>query len=143
MHRISYQSDQGVVTACGQEFLASRREIEEGQEFTLFAAYVDCPECMEATEWPIDVIRPHLGVVRSPVVADDPPDLTALVTTCARLFHEHYVKLAGSFGIDPDSSSWDELDEAGQGLLATTMMDLLTDPRTPLAVVGPVRIIAP
>jgi hypothetical protein len=146
IHRISFQNDDLIITSCGQEFIGSRNEIAHDGRFTLFGRLADCPECDDRKEgwrYPLDAVRPYLRVVRSPLMADNPPDIQDVAETVARLFHEHYERLAPEYGYTTREASavpWAEVPEANRDLMAATVMSVLTDNRAPLAIIGPVRL---
>lgn len=61
-HRIVYQSDEVVVTACGLVLYANRdeaRALEHSGDLTLRRGEQTCPACGDF-DWPLDVIRPFL-----------------------------------------------------------------------------------
>jgi len=72
LHRICYQGDDIVVTACGLPFHFTRQMVKDGWEgvtFTLSRGKADCPDCGDY-DWPRDMIARVIRQ-RFPVTFED------------------------------------------------------------------------
>lgn len=59
VHRIVYQTDDVVVSACGGAFFLTREQVRAYPYLTLWRGKQSCPQCGEF-DWPLDVVQMFL-----------------------------------------------------------------------------------
>jgi len=57
IHRICYQDDHRIVTACGVIVCLSRKEVEDSPFFTIWRGNQTCPECPDEVDELPDAVR--------------------------------------------------------------------------------------
>ena len=75
IHRICYQGDDIVVTACGAVLNLTRQEVRDEPSLTLTRGKQTCPEC-EDYGWPLETIRLVIRQRYGPPVRDDLSHIT-------------------------------------------------------------------